>query len=168
MVRLRPYRDCDAEIITNWFKNEYAFRQWCADRYKKYPITAEDMNNYYADTDNNGYFIAMTAFDENRVIGYLTMRFTDNDMKVVRFGFVIVDDRQRGKGYGKEMLNLAIQYAFKILKVDKITLGVFENNKNAYYCYKAVGFSEIQQENTEHYNIMNESWKCIEMQLEIV
>lgn len=165
MLRLRPYRDCDAEVITKWLKSEYSFRQWCADRYKNYPITAEDMNDYYKDTESNGYFMAMTAFDESGAVGYLTMRFTDTAMKVVRFGFVIVDDMQRGKGYGKEMLNLAIEYAFCILKADKITLGVFENNKNAYYCYKAAGFSVIQLEHTEHYQVMNEDWKCIEMEL---
>lgn len=69
MLRLRPYKACDAKIITKWLKNEYAFRQWSADRYEKYPITAEDMNLYYdRDKDNAGIW-GMTAFDETGIVG---------------------------------------------------------------------------------------------------
>ena len=53
MLRLRPYKSCDADTITTWLKSEYAFRQWSADRYEKYPITAEDMNAYYDNDKNN-------------------------------------------------------------------------------------------------------------------
>lgn len=61
----------------------------------------------------------MTAFDETGVVGHLIMRFTDEEKKTLRFGFVIVNDTKRGMGYGKEMLKLAIKYAFDILKVEK-------------------------------------------------
>lgn len=47
MLRLRPYKACDTEIIVTWLKNEYAFRQWSADRYDAYPLTAQEMNAYY-------------------------------------------------------------------------------------------------------------------------
>lgn len=57
MIRLRPYKACDAQTITKWVKDEYAFRQWSADRYKKYPITSDDMNLYY-DRDKNNEHIA--------------------------------------------------------------------------------------------------------------
>lgn len=43
MLRLRPYKACDAAAITKWIKSEYAFRQWSADRYEHYPITSDDM-----------------------------------------------------------------------------------------------------------------------------
>ena len=94
------------------------------------------------------------------------MRFTDDNKNELRFGFVIVDDEKRGKGYGKEMLQLAIEYAFKILKVQKITLGVFENNEPAYYCYKSVGFKDVQLKEYEYYHVMGENWKCLELEME--
>ena len=53
MIRLRPYKACDAEAIITWTKNEYAFRQWSADRFQKYPICAKDMNVYYNNDKNN-------------------------------------------------------------------------------------------------------------------
>ena len=64
------------------------------------------------------------------------------------------------------MLLLALKYAFEILKVNKVTLGVFENNPSAYCCYKAAGFKEIQLEKKEHYEVLGEKWKCIEMEVQ--
>ena len=162
MMRLRPYKACDAKTVVSWIKDETAFRMWSADRFERYPITQEDLNAHYdalAYTDN---FFEMTAYDETGIVGHLIMRFTDEEKNVLRFGFVIVDDAKRGMGYGKQMLQLAIQYAFSLLKVETITLGVFEKNASAYYCYKSVGFRETGQ--MEDYVIAGETWKCIEME----
>lgn len=165
MLRLRPYKPCDADKITTWLKNEYAFRQWSADRYEKYPITAEDMNAYYDNDKNNTRIWGLTAFDSNGILGHLTMRYPKDTYDEIRLGFVIVDDSKRQKGLGKEMLSLAIKYAFEILAAEKISLGVFENNIPAIKCYQSCGFKSVQAETAEHYKCMGEVWNCIEMEL---
>ncbi|MHC6178439.1 GNAT family N-acetyltransferase [Clostridium sp. JNZ X4-2] len=165
MLRLRSYKKCDAKYIVNWIKDEVSFRKWCADRYDKYPITSEDMNRYYDDVANADNFYEMTAFDETGIVGHLIMRFIDEDKSILRFGFVIVDDTKRGQGCGKEMLQLALKYAFEILKVNKVRLGVFENNQPAYYCYKAVGFKDVPINEVEYYHVLNEDWKCLELEM---
>ncbi|GFI61146.1 acetyltransferase [Clostridiales bacterium] len=166
MLRLRPYKPCDAQIITGWLKDEYSFRQWSADRYKKYPITPDDMNLYYDGDRNNGCIWGMTAFDDTGIVGHFTMRFpNEENFEEIRLGFVIIDNSKRGNGFGKEMLSLAIQYAFDFLKVSKISLGVFENNEVALNCYHSCGFSTVKPEKVENYLCMGEIWKCIEMEL---
>lgn len=165
MIRLRPYKACDAQTITKWIKDEVTFRQWCADRYEKYPITADDMNAYYDRDRNNERIWGMTAFDEEGLVGHFIMRFPKDDMDELRLGFVIVDDKRRGNGYGKEMLSLAIRYAFDFVKVKKISLGVFENNISAIKCYEACGFQVAASEEPESYRCMGETWNCVEMQI---
>lgn len=166
MLRLRPYRNGDAASVVSWIPDEYAFRQWCADRYERYPISAEDINNHYGSLADADWFYPMTAFDECGIIGHMIMRFTDEAKTILRFGFVIVDSSKRGQGYGKEMLRLAQKMAFEVLKAKKISLGVFENNPAAYCCYKAAGFHEIQVEIPETYHVLGEDWKCIELEME--
>ena len=161
MLRLRPYKPGDAEQIVRWCKDEYAFRQWSADRYPKFPITAENINALYNGSEIWGF----TAFDETGVVGHLTMRFPKGDFNEVRFGFVIVDCEKRGRGYGKEMLSLAVKYAFEFIKADKISLGVFENNTAAFQCYKAVGFKIVETDLIESYNCLGEVWNCIDMEI---
>lgn len=46
-LTLRPYKPSDAAVITSWLKSEYLMRQWCADRYERYPVTSEEMNAYH-------------------------------------------------------------------------------------------------------------------------
>lgn len=166
MLRLRPYKACDATAIVSWIGDETAFRKWCADRYDRYPITAEDINRHYASLADSDSFYQMTAFDETGVVGHMIMRFTDEKKSVLRFGFIIVDSKKRGMGYGKQMLQLAIQYAFDILKAARITLGVFENNAPAYHCYKAAGFRDVALEEPEYYHVLNQDWKCLELALD--
>lgn len=164
-LRLRPYKTCDAKEIVSWIHTEEDLYKWSSDRFGAFPISEDDINTKYI--DNNGDcpdpedFYPVTALDDNGVVGHLILRYTDKEKKILRFGFVIVDDAIRGKGYGKEMLKLAMKYAYDILKVEKITLGVFENNPAAYHCYKAAGFEDASEIMLDVYG---NQWKCIEME----
>lgn len=168
MLKLRPYKACDAETILSWCKDEESFRRWTSDRYDSFPITAEDMNKKYI--DNNGdcpdpdNFYPMTAFDESGIVGSIILRYNNAERTIVRLGFIIVDDTKRGKGYGKKMVQMATKYAFEFLDAEKVTLGVFDNNLSAYHCYKAAGFKETG----ENFNIplLGEMWTVVELKME--
>ena len=164
MLRLRPYKACDAETVVSWIGDEVSFRKWCADRFDSYPISADDLNRHYDTFSAADWFFPMTAFDETGVCGHLIMRFTDQEKTVLRFGFVIVDDQKRGIGLGKQMLLLAIRYAFEFLGAHKVTIGVFDNNEPAYRCYLSSGFHPAENEDFEYYSVLGEAWRCIELE----
>lgn len=161
MLRLRPYKKQDAETIVSWIEDERMFRLWSGDRYNKYPISAEDMNLFYMECEEQGDFYEMTALDETGIVGHFILRSVEENPFLC---FVIIDPQKRGIGYGKEMLSLALRYAFEILRVVKVSLNVFENNESAYYCYKALGFMEAE-EKTESCRIMGESWSRLQMEI---
>jgi len=158
-MEIRPYKSADADIILSWCKDEKAFYQWTAGVIGTYPVTKNEFK-----------FVeklkAFTAFDENEIIGFFTIRQPDKKEEELRFGFVIINPDKRGKGYGKQMLLKGIKYAFEIYGAKKVSLGVFENNLSAYYCYKSAGFKDTVLEKTETYNILDEEWKCREMVIE--
>lgn len=52
--------------------------------------------------------------------------------------FIIIDKFKRWKGYGKEMPNLALQYAFHITGAESVQLNAFNENISAKQCYKYV------------------------------
>lgn len=165
MLRLRPYKNCDARYIVSWIRDEVTFYRWSADQYRKFPICAEDMNEKYAAYAEKDDFFEMTALDDNKVVGHLIMRFLDEEKTILRFGFIIVDDTKRGKGYGKGMLSLALKYAFEILKVEKVTLGVFQNNESAYRCYTSLGFRKDSSKEPVVSRILGEIWKYDELEI---
>lgn len=162
MLSLRPYKPSDAHTIITWPKDEVDFRLWSADRYEKYPITADEMNHLY---DSNDHLWAMTAFADATIVGHFTMRFPDSKTDELRLGFVIIDDKQRGKGYGKEMISLAIQYMFTFFNINKISLGVFAHNTAAISCYQACGFIPVAAEAPFHYQYLGQPWDCLVMEL---
>ncbi|MGL5676532.1 MAG: GNAT family N-acetyltransferase [Cellulosilyticaceae bacterium] len=136
-----------------------------ADRYEHFPLTADILNEYYKAADHSDSFWPMTAFDETGVVGHFIMRFTDPSKETLRLGFIIIDAEKRGKGYGKEMVQLALQFAFDVVKVKKVTLGVFENNPSAYHAYKASGFTDVPVAEPESYEVFGETWNCVEMEI---
>jgi RimJ/RimL family protein N-acetyltransferase len=123
-----------------------------------YPITTKEFQ--FVEALN-----AFTAYDENEIVGFFTLRKPNDSVNELRIGFVIVDPAKRGKGFGKEMMRLGIDYAFNQEKADVLSLGVFENNLPAYYCYKSVGFKDVTRDEIETYEVLGEVWICREMRM---
>ena len=159
MLGIRPYRPEDCQSILSWCGDERAFYQWSAGVLGSYPVTQKEF-------DFVEKLMPFTAFDETGIVGFFTLRQPGEKAEELRFGFVIVKPAMRGKGYGKEMLRLGIKFAFEVYKAKRVSLGVFENNPSAYYCYKSVGFKDKVLDNTETYSILGEEGKCKELVLE--
>ncbi len=165
MITLRDYKESDAKTIVKWLEDEATFRMWAADRFPSFPLTESALNEKYITLNGDcekGCFFPLTAELEGEIIGSMILRFTDKAKRVIRCGFVVIDDTKRGKGYGKEMLRLAIQKAKEDFNVEKITIGVFEKNLSALNCYLALGFKKCGEST---FNIQNENWKCIELEM---
>ena len=159
MIRIRPYMPSDGDSILSWCRDERGFYQWTAGIIGEYPPTAERF-------DSLGRLMRFTAIDEKEIVGFFTMRNPRDTLDELRFGFVILDPAKRGKGLGKEMLRLGIRYAFDIYGAKRVSLGVFENNPSAYFCYKAAGFRDVVPDTQESYRVLGEDWNCRELALE--
>ncbi len=169
MMYLRPYKKSDAKVILSWCEDETVFRKWTSDRYDTYPITEHDMNEKYFDCNGDcteeDNFYPMTACDDNGMVGHFIMRYVGGNRHILRIGFVIVDSKKRGHGYGKKMMRLALEYAFRIAGAEKVTIGVFENNRFAYHCYQAAGFRDVQTEHHEICELFGEKWQILELEI---
>lgn len=161
---LRIYKKEDAPIIAEWLRSEKELYKWSADRFNKYPLSGKDINENYAPQIETGRFIPLTAVnDDGEVVGHFIIRYPhDDDDRSVRFGFVIIDPALRGKGYGKELLRIGVEYVKENLNATRIDLGVFENNESARHCYEAVGFTEYAQRKCE---MPIGIWNCADMEL---
>ena len=158
MLGIRPYKPVDAQEILSWCQDETAFYQWTAGILGDYPLSREAFR--FVET-----LMPFTAFDERGIVGFFTLRNPGGSVEELRFGFVILNPDLRGKGFGKAMLRLGIRFAFEIYGARQVSLGVFENNLPAYYCYKAAGFSDVTPDTPETYWVMGEEWKCRELEL---
>ena len=129
----------------------------------------EDINEKYIGANGDcvepDNFYPMTAVDEGCVVGHMILRYTDVQQRILRFGFVIVDDTKRGKGYGKELIRLSLHYAFECFGAETVNLGVFENNLAAWHCYRAAGFRDVPQQDKTVCHVCGEDWTVAELEM---
>ncbi|MCM1261518.1 MAG: GNAT family N-acetyltransferase [Butyrivibrio sp.] len=140
-MRIRPYiYDKDYEYIEKWIDDEKVHALWCANLIP-YPVTKENLHNFLEKSAMDWTDSAYVATESNgKVVGFFCYSINVDDNS----GFlklVIVDNKKRGAGYGKEMLRLALQYAFNITGVDLVRINVFEDNIAAKQCYTKLGFA---------------------------
>lgn len=161
---LRDYRKEDANVIAGWLHSPEEMYKWSADRINRFPLSGDDIHrNYEPQLESGRFHPLVTLDDQERLVGHLIIRYPheDND-RSVRFGFVLVNPAFRGKGYGKEMLRLAIAYARDHLSARRVELGVFDNNAPAKHCYESVGFRAYGARECE---LPIGTWVCTDMEL---
>lgn len=139
-MRMRPYIERkDFKYIETWIHNEREHALWCANCFP-YPVT---MESFHALLEKSAEEWEASAFvvvdDSGKVIGFFCYSVNlENDEGFL--SFIIIDSSLRGKGYGKQVIQLALRYAFDMTGAKLVQLNVFEENINAKHCYEQLGF----------------------------
>jgi len=85
------------------------------------------------------YFFSVRTLDDDKFIGFLGM-WLDPVHGDGWVGLGIGDREFWGKGYGTDMVNLCLQYAFTELNLRRMSLGLHEYNSRALRSYEKAGF----------------------------
>ena len=163
-MRLRPYIPSrDFDVIKNWMTDCREHALWCANRFG-FPIERENFDAVLSEHAHQFGDCPFVATDDSgKPVGFFcyTINTVTNEGMLK---FVMVDPAERGKGYGKEMLKLAVKYAFDMTKANAVQLMVFDGNAAARKCYERVGFAERNV--TENaFTFGDEKWDRINMVL---
>ena len=125
MLKLRPYRKNDSQKIVTWAQDENTFYKWSEGRLGNFPVSAERLEQAVSGRIDNEKYFPFVAFDEDGIVGFFTLRQPGEVEGELSFGYVILNPKARGKGYGKQMLQLGIKFAFELYGASKVTLEVF-------------------------------------------
>lgn len=149
MLRIRPYKPTDADTLLSWLQDEKTVTFWKADRFS-WPLTKEQLQQYNKDFEADPQAVAFTALDEmGEIAGHFSLRRIDWKENRAHMGFIVVNPDSRGKGYGRQMVHQALEYAFHILGLKAVTLGVYDCNEPAKRCYAAEGFKRVERPGLE-------------------
>jgi RimJ/RimL family protein N-acetyltransferase len=92
---------------------------------------------------NNGQVVfAIRKLFEPQIIGFVIFKNVQLVHRSAEIGLRIGAEAERGKGYGKRALALALTYAWNHLNLHRVSLTVFAHNARAIATYRAVGFQE--------------------------
>lgn len=170
MIKLEPLQKEDFKKLVEWNKGRSAefLLQWAGPLYE-YPLTEEQIERYFEDyvlkEKDTLYVYKIISPETDEIIGTVELDEKDHISKIGRIArFLIGDENHRGKGEGKEALKEAIKIGFEKLKLNKITLGVFDFNIGAIKCYESVGF--VIEELKENYRKIGDSyWNLYDMSI---
>jgi ribosomal-protein-alanine N-acetyltransferase len=105
----------------------------------------------------NGHIICFGIFKDENIIGIIQLyNIVWGIFKSATIGYS-VDEREQGKGYMKEAVNLILNYAFQTLKLHRVEAGTLVNNIKSISVLKACGFKEIGI--SEKYLFINGHWQ---------
>ena len=147
-IYLSPRNAEDTEKFTEWLNDlettDYIGRSATI-------ITLEEERKYFEDSTNkeNSFFI--TTLDEDKLIGTISLENFNPINRNAVLGIFIGDKEYRSKGYGKEAIELILDFGFNYLNLHEIKLDVMAFNERAIKCYKKCGFKEYGRRHEAYY-----------------
>lgn len=160
MVRLEQFTSDDFDTLIGWISTEEDMVQFSGPIFT-FPITHEQLRRYIS-TENRMVF-RVTDSETGQIIGHAELNAIDTRNKNARVCRVLVGNvGMRSKGYGVEIIRALIKYAFEILDLHRLDLGVFDFNKPAIKCYQKCGF-EIEGLLRENTRVGDVYWSTYNM-----
>lgn len=106
-------------------------------------ISFIEVNN----SDVNAILFGLFLRENDEFIGTLKVQPIDYSEGTAWLGIMIGSPEFRGLGFGREALEIVMDYFFNSLKLQDIYLGVDLLNLSAISLYRSLGFSEYELEN---------------------
>lgn len=143
-VYLSPVNSGDIEIFAKWM-NDFGITDYTLRSHNLYSLECEKEWVAIA-TSGKSYIFSIVKLENDELIGTIEIANVDHVNRTASLGILIGESEERSKGYGREALNLVIEFAFNYLNLHSINLRVLADNERAKKCYTNVGFKEIGRE----------------------
>lgn len=169
-VLLRPYTRADMETQLA-FSNDVEV-ELAGGGDPPMPHTLEAWQNWYDETIVKGgsdaaFFVIET---DGKPIGMCVLHHMDLLSRNGELGIAIGEKAYWGRGYGREVVRLLLDYGFRLRNLRKIWLSTQSNNERALRCYTACGFVEEGRQRDHIYSngayhdmvymcVWREAWK---------
>jgi len=142
-INLRPVTESDFIRFYKWHTDgEIRFQT----AMHPFPVTErmetdwfEKVNN---DISNKRVIFVVEEIFSKTAIGYFQLTEINFINRNAMLGIVIGEKEWQGKGIGREIMELGLEYGFKFLGLLKISLLVLEQNVNAVKLYESLGFTK--------------------------
>ena len=139
---LSPLSHEDADAHTRW-ENDLAVAIPLGDEAYT-PTSLEKMHEQIDGAlRNQAHVFSIVDLGSEQTIGRCMLTNLDAVNRSAMLGILIGDPAFQNHGYGQEALRLLLDYAFNLLNLNSVMLGVFAFNERAVAAYKKVGFREI-------------------------
>jgi len=139
---LSPMSLEDAEKYTEWF-NDLEVAIFLETISSVITLDNEKKGIERMTSSSNDYPFAIVVKKNDQLIGNCGLHRVNFIQGTATLGIFIGDKAYWSKGFGREAVQLVLDFGFNILNLHNIMLYVFEYNKRGIKCYERCGFKEI-------------------------
>lgn len=148
-IYLRPFQKEDVDFFYKWY-NDSDTRAKIGE---VYPTSFDKAEKMIDRTDKDSVWFTIVRKSDDKIIGETGLLRMFFAWSTTDLSIIIPDEEDQHKGYGKQAINLMMDYAFGYLNFNRIAIGVVGFNENALKFYEKVGFKkEGIQEEGYYYN----------------
>jgi RimJ/RimL family protein N-acetyltransferase len=140
-IKLSAVRASDAEQIVKWQEDSNYLRRLDTDFAVLQSYESIKDQDLQQGTKSNSIQFRLRTINEDHLIGFVVLHSIEWNNQSCLLAIGIGDSDYRGKGYGKDALQLILRYAFYELNLNRVGLDVISNNIPAIEAYKKVGFT---------------------------
>ena len=137
IIRRASFADCDS--FAEWESKEDVIRYFCIDGKRNLDTVIADFHRVTKDPSRQWLTIEMKATHEP--IGRIGITSIDPINDSMDLTVIYIGDRSlRGKGLGEEALLGALDFAFKEMDMNRVTIDHFLDDEISNHLYEKVGF----------------------------
>ncbi|MFF0433551.1 GNAT family N-acetyltransferase [Streptomyces sp. NPDC004327] len=139
-VELRPHTPASLEPLLRW-KNDAEIQRLSDDGIRTYTreqVTAT-LERWMSPSDDIVH-LAIGLAGRAEPIGFLHLALIEWAHRRCRLGIVIGEKELWGRGYGQLAVAAAVDHAFDVLDLERITVEVFADNPRSARMFERVGF----------------------------
>ncbi|ROI06793.1 N-acetyltransferase [Chryseobacterium sp. G0240] len=159
MIELQSFTINDASELISKIKNERMLLQFAGPAYH-FPLTTEQLEEDLTNEKRTLFKIVNRA--DGKIIGHAQIFLKEETFLLGRI--LIWDENNRGKGYGKKVMQQLLRYGFDHFDKEIAELNVYDWNTGAIECYKKVGFA-IDPTIRNEAKIDQETWVSLNMKI---
>lgn len=135
-VQLKLLEEENLSLIAKWRNSSYV-------EFYEYPFSNCGQKIWFEKyLKDNDLLFMIYEVKRYKIIGMVGLSKIDNRNRNVEFGRFFIDENFRGKGYGREVIVMILDYAFKHLNLHSVYLDTLKNNIKVIDFYEEVGFKQ--------------------------
>ena len=140
-VMLREYRSDDLSGIRKWTNDLESVRYLSTRYWMPQSLTdAADFLDHAMRAGSNGAFFVIADPQDEHYLGQIDLFSINWKLRSAEMAIVLGSEAQRGKGIGSEAIGLLLDFAFRMLGLERVELEVSTENNRAIRCYQKAGF----------------------------
>jgi len=161
MIRLEKFDAAFYPQLIGSIKDAHELMQFAGPEFT-FPLTEEQIEKSLSDKNRIAFRVVNVS--NGSTIGHCEICFKDSFANLGRI--LIMDQTLRGKGIGKQIVTLLLEFILENSKQRKVELNVFDFNTSAIKCYEKIGFV-INPDKKFVREMDHETWTALNMNLDL-